>query len=207
MGRFSLRDTQQAREFSRVFGDGKLLLVAIFSVIGLEEEPRLFLYGLCRPNEELMPVAYEIVKDDDERVHNAIVSAPVVPDVEDTDFWSDEDFSFYKNSVGRDRLQDELDELRRKDWAVEVYRRHRDPELRVAILTNGHKIEAVLPREYPLNPPRLFVKGAGELLHLEPLRQWNSGRSMIEVVQLAVRVLGCPECRRRHLKEDREYRS
>lgn len=204
MSGWSGQDLSQAREITREFDDGKLVLVGIFTEKGHDPEPRLFLYGISSPDGELESVEYEVVPDDDASVRNALAKAVVIPEIKDSDFWSDSAFRFYENPIGRDRLRQELDELRQRGWTVTVGRVGRETGLRVQAKRRGKSLEARLPREYPINPPRLFLNGQGELIGLDFLRQWNSDRSLADLFQLGALVVTCPRCRRQHLVEQKE---
>lgn len=188
-GDFSGRDLAQAKTLVTHFGDGKPLLVCIWARdcrwFGLNPHFRLSLYGIRSRESTLEPLDFEVVFDRDERVRKAISKAPIIPGENDLDFWSDDRFVFYENRIGRQRIRQELQELRNKGWDVCAYRIPGDRGLRLRCTNGKIAIEARLPREYPLNPPRLFVMAAG-LRPLPTQHVWNSDRSLFELIDDAV---------------------
>jgi proteasome lid subunit RPN8/RPN11 len=198
MSGFSGVDLRQAQELADEYADGKVFLVGIFAEGCPDPQPNLFLYGIHSNDKQLKPVEYEIVSDDDPRVLEVLRTAAVVPSVRDTDFWHDAEFRFYENSIGRARINDDLDDLRQHGWAVQVSRVKSDNSLRVSVQVPEELIELRLPPEYPLNPPRVFLS-ADELTGLQDVMNWNSERSLTAIVAQGLEIASCPRCRRRHL--------
>lgn len=200
MNGFSSIDLRQARDLVNHFGDGKLLLVGIFAEGCPGPRARLFLFGIRDPNGTLKPLDYDVIPDSDPRIREAIDRAPVVPDVKQSAFWNDPGFTFYTNPIGKERIRREVQQLKAQQWEAMVFRHPSDSGLRIAITIVGLTIEAVLPREYPLAPPRVLLKGEGELRGLQCLQEWNSDRSLVEVFRSAIGVCTCAACRRRYLQ-------
>lgn len=191
-GGFSDTDLAQARKLVEHFGDGKPLLVCIWARacrwLGRPHDDfRLSAYGIRSRDGTLEPLHFEVVDDQGECVREAISQAPLIPGENDSDFWSDERFVFYENRIGRQRIRQELQELRDRGWDICAYRIPGDRGLRLRCTNAWIAIEALLPREYPLNPPRLFVGSSTQELPALPTQQvWNSDRFLFELLDEAV---------------------
>lgn len=202
MSHFSGQDLAQAREMKRHYPDQACFLVAIFTEMPPNSEPQLFLYGIDDPNGNLEPLECEIVDDNDPRVAEALRSAPGIVPLRNTQFWTDPQFSFHENSIGRARIRDDVAALKSFDLNVNVGQRPNQRGLIVLIQLSHGPMEIRLPAEYPLNPPRVILPNRGEFRDLDVVRHWNSSRTLLDVIRESLQILQCPRCANRHLSPE-----
>ncbi len=133
-------------------------------------------YALKPGQENFEEMIYSLVHNDDEMVTKAIEREPVIPLTRTMNYWNDDDFSFHLTPNGRERLFDEIQDLREKGYRVRVFQGKR-----VQVLIEG-KVNVIchMPPEYPLNPPRLFY-GDYEIPY--PLHVWNSTLKIIDLLE------------------------
>jgi hypothetical protein len=196
---FSGQDLHQARESASGFGDGKPLLVLILTEGPDTRELRTYPYVLHNIEDDLHSVKYEVVAIEDSRIQEALRKAPAMPDVHQGGFWDLEDFQFFQNAVGKAWLQDDLDRVRKAGWEITVGRAKKDGLLVATFIRGGRALQGRFPREFPLNPPRLFSSDRREFVELRSLREWSSSRSLVEVLEECIEVLTCPRCSRIHV--------
>ncbi|QDT42559.1 hypothetical protein Pan241w_26440 [Gimesia alba] len=191
---FSSQDNQQAQEIFMQNGDGKPVLIGIWAEAVRGPEPHLFLYILESENGRLTPVGYDIVTPSDSRVAGALKDAPVFPEQSINGFWEDTQFQFYHNSVGRERIRNELATLRKQGWKVQTIRKAKTKKLILSLHRDTRQFLVMLPPEFPLNPPRIYDLAGFEVLGLHALMQWNSDRCIAAIIEQYGQIFISPLC-------------
>lgn len=159
-------------------------------------------YQICSAHDRLSKQEIKLVEDDAECVREALRNAPVIPETASSGFWQQEDFQFYTNPVGRQRIRSELDQLRCQGWKVTTMRDRNDGGMIAECTHGGPVLQLRFPAEFPLNPPRVFLAADNQhLTGLNNLREWNSGSFLAELLAECEQVISCPRCRRMHVKE------
>jgi len=191
-------DHNTAVKILKMLDDDRPLLVGIF--IQPSSTPELFLYVISRANPNFESAQYEVIPDDDDVVKEAQRSTPSVLEVpKQVDFWNQESFQSVESVVGRERLKQDLKQLKEADWHA-VFGRSRDSGVCFVVAKRDHfEFKAELPREYPLNPPKIFTMSGSEFLDLHSLCQWSSSSSLLDAFTECYSVVLCPCCKRRHL--------
>lgn len=196
-------DLEQALEILKKFNDDTPLLVGIF--IQPSSTPELFLYVISRSKPAFELVEYQVVSDDDDVVLEARRSTPSVLEIpEQVDFWNQESFQSVESVVGRERLKQDLKELKEVDWQAVLGRSRHSGACFVSAKRDRFEFKAVLPCEYPLNPPKLFLMDGTQFFDLHSLSQWSSSSSLLDVFTECYSIVLCPCCKRRHLSREVE---
>jgi proteasome lid subunit RPN8/RPN11 len=190
-------DHAQALKLLEQFDDDCPLLCGIF--IQPSFQPELFLYVISRSNPNFERVEYEVVADDDFVVKEAQRLTPSVVETKRVDFWNQSDFQSVESVVGRERLKRDLDELKDVGWQAVVARSRDSGGFLVVAKRDHFEFKAVLPCEYPLNPPKFFMMDGSEFLALHSLSQWSSSCSLVDAFTECYSIALCPCCKRRHL--------
>jgi len=197
MGETSCIDHGQGLSLLKQFDDDRSLLVGIF--IRPSGPPQFFLYEMCRAHPVFTPATYEVVADNDPVVLTAQRVSPAAVDVKQQGFWDTEQFQCVENPVGRAHIQQDLAALREAGWQTMVNRSRTTATAFVVAKRDRFEVRAQLPREYPLNPPRMLSLDGRAFLDLPSLRQWSSACSLIDAFTECYAILLCPCCQRRHL--------
>lgn len=100
------------------------------------------------------------------------------------------DMQHIQHGHGQTRVVNDTETLVSKGWMVSVRDLPRNQAIRCE--QRGVVLWAVLPPEYPLNPPDIFVEEDGRLAvvphqELPETRVWSSQRSLVEVIHQASR--------------------
>ena len=174
MTRASSTDQDQASQLNQAWDDGAINLVAIVTKSGFKY--KLYLYGIRRGENQLSPQAYRVVPDDADCVRNRLEQAVHYPPVcEDASYWMDAGFQSYETPIVRQRLSNDVAEIRR-DFCADVVS-YRGPDgrlLRLDIrMPDEETLTLIIPPEYPMNPPRVFVGGI-DVTHTTGAEYWNS---------------------------------
>ncbi|MGC9454943.1 MAG: Mov34/MPN/PAD-1 family protein [Phycisphaerae bacterium] len=202
MSSYSGQDLQQARELVRAFDDDRPLIVVIVARPHRAKAPKMYGYRICSPQDRLSKNEIRQVEDDAECVREALRNAPAVPETVGNGFWQQEDFQFYTNTVGRQRIRSELSRLRGQGWAVTAMRSRHDGRMFAECRRGEKTFQLRFPAEFPLNPPRVSLATDNQrLTGLSSLREWNSGSCLSELLAECEQVISCPRCRRVHLRE------
>lgn len=172
--------------------NGELVMPIVTATNG-----RIVIHGYRITSEDLqfreMPM--EVVSDRDEMV-GLLLPAEETRELEieaDGGFWVDVDWQFYRSAYGATRLEAEVNEL--EDRGYEVTARLIDGgccciEARKG--ENGYPILFSLPREYPLNPPRVYLTQRGDVKELgvdgpSMLNRWSSELHLWELMESEIR--------------------
>jgi len=152
-------------------GDSRLMFFIITNVINNEVKFYCYILNCNR----FVSVPIEIIEDDSPEIDRALRNEPVIIQTKSTNFWDNIGFQFYTTPAGNERLQKEVGNLKLKGHEVKAYVKD---TLRLVIRKDEILI-ALLPPEYPLNPPRLF-KGETEIDYQIP--NWNSTFTLVDVL-------------------------
>ena len=130
----------------------------------------------------------EIVSDDSAK---SLASESGITEMETgSGFWHDAEWQFYMSAYGAARLESELNELEEVGYQVTATLLIDDGDCCVEAQKNGSSemILFLLPREFPLNPPRVFVQSCNEISEWEIgasslLNRWSSGVRLSELME------------------------
>lgn len=181
-------DFHQARELVEQFGRRLLVLIACVQNHRHGHDPCVTLnaFTLQPGDTDFRSVRLLRVPDDSPLITDALAQEPSPAPIAEKDFWKDLDFNFYLTPVGHDRIQDEIAELRAAGFRVTSLRRKRDGRLLLEIGSRGGRLLCLPPREYPVNPPRLFWPGREKPIWLlRSVLSWNSDSRILDVVNEA----------------------
>lgn len=136
-------------------------------------------YFISAHEPNFVGIPIEVVPDSDEFV-NSLLSGRKTIEVKEggwLDFWQDASWQFYKSRSGVTRLQEEFEKLKLKGYAADAVLLS-DGMLCVEVWKGEGLQRAlfILPREYPLNPPKIFLKTENEIQAIETdsgLRLWS----------------------------------
>ena len=185
-GQMSHPSTQDLWEARKILADKKHYKLdgkLIMPIVTVAQE-RVTIHAYYITDEELRfeEISLEVIPDSDKVLKSLLASKKAVEVEEETnhEFWRDKNWHFYKSLYGALRLEEELKGLEllgykagtklinNSDCCVEVWK------------DGGHQqVLFLLPREYPLNPPRIFTKYGEDVRELEadsrsPLYKWSS---------------------------------
>jgi len=97
-------------------------------------------------------------------------------------YWTNPEFDFIQTNVGKKRIKKELEELQDANYETSLLTTGERAFIQISI--GSRKIVCIPPREYPLNPPRLFWKDTRqEINQLGILTRWSSDWSILEAVR------------------------
>lgn len=193
-------DVQQAHQLASEFNDQRPVIMGI-----VNRKPRIItasttlqLYSIDS-KKQLIQHNWRIVAGKSKRIMEVISKAPNRPSTKLTDYWKDKNFQSYLNPVGRDRIKQDIERLRKAHWQVNIGRIKFNNLLIIDIFDGLSKLRFLLPPEFPLNPPTVF-SGNGKCFHgLEAISQWNSTVSLLEIAENAASIMHCKNCSKYHL--------
>lgn len=175
--------------------DGKLLMPIVTAA---EDGVTIHCHYIDDDDQRFMEIPIEVVSDNCEVVMSAVSDGETTEIEEETgfSFWQDEGWQFYKILLGARRLETEMNGLREMGYGVsaklldsgECCVELREGEMKRVIVL-------LLPREYPLNPPRVFIDDSEDMRELtlgnaSPLCRWSSGFQLVELASfIRTRVL------------------
>lgn len=197
-------DCHQAQRLANDYNDGKPVLIGIVNQHRgiITRKTTLHLYSID-PAGKLYEYNWKLVTNKSRKLLDAIVTAPTIPDLKSTDFWSDRDFQSYLNPVGRDRIKQEIDGLRKHGWQVQISRRKLDNLLVLDITRYSNALRFLMPPEFPLNPPTITTGDGKQFTGLKTLSQWNSLCCLVDTANEAIAVINCNCCSKQYI-EDKE---
>ena len=149
-------------------------------------------YILCCSDDTLQPWDIKVVKRNNPCIQTALENAPEIPDLKEGGFWDSPDFCFYQNAIGIDYIRRNIQELKDRGWQVTIGRsKHNRQLIGTFVWKDSVIIRACFPKEFPINPPSLFDVAHNEIMGLNTLAQWNSDRSLFEVLDECIGMLEC----------------
>jgi proteasome lid subunit RPN8/RPN11 len=200
-------DCSQAMQLAGEYNDGLPVLMGIVNRPrkSVRHKTTLHLYSID-PEGELMEYEWKLISCSNNELLDAIRKAPIAPELTAKNYWTDSDFQFYLNPIGRERIKRELKDLKKAGWYVQTARRKQDKALVLDTLMGLNKLCLVLPPEFPINPPTVFTAEGRQFMGLETLSQWNSHHRLSEVVAEAAAVLRCSRCSKQCIEGLRNVR-
>jgi hypothetical protein len=195
-------DVQQMKQLAEEYADGKPVLAGIVNRVRRSTgyKTTLHLYGLNADNQ-LVEHPWKSIGSHDTQLLAALKSAPARPQLQAGDYWTNEDFRSYLNPIGRDRIQTEIAILRASGWDVIIGRCSYDRMLVLKLNKDSLALQLVLPPEFPLNAPDVFINGQPGNHILETLKTWSSLHSLLEIVEEVAGFLNCSCCQKRFRKD------
>ena len=193
-------DCRQIQQLSKDYNDGKPILMGIVNQCsGLRRKITLHLYSLD-PGSHLIEHPWRLVSSKHPTLLELIAKAPVTPETNNTDFWKDPNFQSYLNPVGRQRILQEIEELKKDGWQVKTSRHKHNGMLMLDLFDGITELQFLLPPEYPLNPPTILTSDGGCFTGSDILRRWNSHCRLTGLAEEAGCILTCAHCRKRFIK-------
>lgn len=188
-------DCNQAQQLAKEYGDRQPVLMGIVNQQPklIRHKTTLYLYSIDTSGN-LVEHDWKLVSSKNEQLLNAVRKAPVVPETRPSNYWTEIDFQFYLNPIGRVRIKQELENLRKAGWEVEVNRSKHNQLLILNITKSKRKLRFVLPPEFPLNPPTVLTANGRPFLKLETLSQWNSQCGLLDAATEGARIMRCSRC-------------
>lgn len=143
----------------------------------------LHLYRLEHVEDDLKPMEYSVVGDDDARIARLLKKSPatLVPAESHADFWDDPGFQFYNSKRGRQRIKEDLGDLATAGFDVGTYQRN-ESSLVITVRHGKQGLVLCPPPEFPINPPRVYAPSGHEFV-IATLAQWNSERRLLHLVR------------------------
>lgn len=177
-------DSMQVQQLSREYNDGKPVLMGIVTRCprSFSDKINLRIYSL-NGSGELVEHSWKLVADTDKTLLKAINNAKAVPATKNSTFWTDPEFRFHLNPVGRARIIHERNQLKEAGWQVITGQRRKDKAFTMDLSDGTFEIRLVFPSEFPLNPPAVFVEEGRRLAGLNRLKDWNSLDSITSIVE------------------------
>ena len=190
-GQMSHPSTQDLWEARKILADKKHYKLdgkLIMPIVTVAQE-RVTIHAYYITDEELRfeEISLEVIPDSDKVLKSLLASKKAVEVEEESNlgFWQD----------GAGRLKAEL--CRLKDAGYEASARLLDDGaccIEAKESGDGKATLFLLPREYPLNPPRVFVKRAEDIRELEadstsPLLRWSSTFHLAELAEITLEQL------------------
>ena len=193
-------DRHQACQLVQQYADDQPVLMGIVNQVPRinREKTTLFLYSIDAEGN-LRKYDWKLVSCSNPQLLDALHKAPVRPEVNQGNYWTNKDFQFYLTPAGRERIKLEVGNLKKADWKVITCRRCQDHAFVLDLLKQNTIIRLVLPPEFPLNPPGVFTADKRCFRSLNSLNQWNSQRRLTEVVAEAAAILHCEHCCQQYL--------
>jgi proteasome lid subunit RPN8/RPN11 len=172
-------DLQQVSELSKEYNDGKPVLMGIVTQRGRWNKGTisLRLYSLG-DNKNLIEYDWKLVLSSNSHLRAAIENASMLPETKPSSFWTDSDFRFHLNPIGRNQL-------RTAGFRVTSGQRKEDKNMIMDVSDGRISLRFVFPPEFPLNPPAVYAGPANRLFTLHTLHQWNSLCTLVEVAREA----------------------
>ena len=184
------------------YNDGRPVLMGI-----VNEKPRrlsskvsLHLYS-THQGGQVLEHDWKLVRSKSKKLLEAISKAPIRPEINNADFWNNRDFQSYLNPIGRQRALREIEDLKKSGWQIRTSRRKQDDMLIIDACNNLAALRFILPPEYPLNPPTVFVGDGEALRELKISRQWNSLYCLSDLASEMRSVLSCACCKRKAMAQ------
>ncbi len=197
----STGDLQQTRQLKDQFKDNRPIIVGILSESGLlKKNLKLRLFGLDQDNNQT-EYSWRIIPNDSPEIEKAIQSVPHKPEMKDTQFWNDEDFQFYTNPVGRERICRDTKQLKDFGWQTTICKSKANGTVILEVTNNHRMIRLLMPPEYPLNAPVILNENNKRFFDLKTVREWNSMVTLLDLVTEANQIQNCILCKSRHLIE------
>jgi len=144
-------------------------------------------YYITNNEQGFEEIPVKVVPDSDEMVKALLSPRKVIEFEEGTAFWRDSDWQFYKTPYGAERLESELNDLSQAEHEAEA-RLLDDGNCCIEVCMNkgSQKILFLLPREYPLNPPQVFMKLGEDIRELymdgsSLLCRWSSACRLVDL--------------------------
>ena len=144
---------------------------------------------ISRSSHRFTEIPFEIIDDTDDVI--ATASDRGMAEIEvgaESGFWQDPGWQFYGMAYGAERLAEELDVLESAGYQVTA-RILDDGDCCVQVCGDGggKSVLFLLPREYPLNPPRIFLKSGKRIRELPAasstlLYGWSSAFRLAELM-------------------------
>ncbi len=174
-------DCIQVQKLATEYNDGKPILMAI---VNRDESKRriktsLKFYSLSSDGK-LLKHGWKLVKSNDENLLAVINAMPGRPEINNAEFWRNEDFQFYLNYIGRKRIRDEIRQLKNAGWNVVTMRGKSSGILTMEVTDGKLKISFRFPPEYPLNPPTVKVEDRGKRWP-KNVPNWNSLKTLSDI--------------------------
>jgi hypothetical protein len=192
-------DLHQVRQLREDFKDNRPIIMGIVSESGLfRKSLKIRFFGLDNDGDQI-EYDWDIISSNSPEIQKAIQSVPNKPEVKDTNFWNDFEFQSYKNPVGRQRICQDIEQLKQHGWNILTCRNKGNGLMMLQAQSNQADLRLILPSEYPLNPPVVFAGDNKRMIDLKTLREWNSMVTLMDVVTEAEQIQNCPLCRSRHL--------
>jgi len=191
-------DCHQIEQLQAEYKDDKPVLMGIVNqiprLVGSKTTLRLYSTG---STENLIEYDWTLVTRKNRDLLIAIDKAPAKPATRKTDFWTDRNFQFYLNPVGRERITQEIEGLRNAGWQVRTSRSKQNQALILDIFRSSGTLRFVLAPEFPLNPPSVLTTDSRRFTGLGTLNQWNSHDRLTDVATEALSAVNCDRCQRR----------
>ena len=147
-----------------------------FLIANLNHSLELSAYVLSQDMKLFDEVRLHVIDDNAPGVKEAIECESIIIQPKELDFWRTMNFQWFRTQVGYARLQQEVNELKEKDFKVKAFA---GKMLYLIIEKDGNIINCVTPPEYPLNPPRLFENNTETSI---VLKSWNSTFMIVDIL-------------------------
>jgi hypothetical protein len=147
-----------------------------FLIANLNHSLELSAYVLSQDMKLFDEVRLHVIDDNAPDVKEAIERESIIIQPKELDFWLTMNFQWFQTQVGYARLQQEVNELKERDFKVKAFA---GKMLYLIIEKDGNIITCVTPPEYPLNPPRLFENNT-EIPSV--LKSWNSTFMIVDIL-------------------------
>ncbi|MHC4728285.1 MAG: hypothetical protein ACYS17_13775 [Planctomycetota bacterium] len=191
-------DCHQIGQLKAEYKDDKPVLMGIVNqiprMVRMKTTLRLYSTG---STGNLIEYDWRLINRKSRDLLNAINKAPAKPAIKKTNFWIDKDFQFYLNPVGRERIIQEIEGLRKAGWQVKTSRSKQNQVLILDVFGASGILRFVLASEYPLNPPSVFMTDGRRFIGMDILGQWNSHCHLTDVATEALCIMNCHRCKRR----------
>lgn len=194
----SAQDLSEARKILQDTKHYKLDGKLIMPIVTVAQE-RVTIHTYFITDEELRfkEIPVEIVSESDEMVKWLLSGRKVVEVEQEADFrfWQDEHWQFYKSPYGAARLEEELEGLKLVGHKAAARLLDDGSCFVEAWKGKGHqRLLFLLPREYPINPPRVFTKRNEDIRELavdntSPLHRWSSMFYLAELADITLEQL------------------
>ncbi len=185
-------DQNQARQIANDFAQDPSacqLIVIITNVRGHRPKRQVLVHAYVYDPDAtlLVPARVALVPDDAPVVLEARRREPPTLGVREADFFNDLEFRFQQTRQGSRRLAMEVAELRAEGLHVDARQRQDDGRMVLVLsVPDGKRCVVIPPREYPLNPPRLFELPSGREFDgsdCTSIRHWSSDRKILDIVR------------------------
>ncbi len=155
-----------------------------------QDEITINFYYISRDDPCFREMPMEIVSDTVDSAKSLASESGIAEMETGSGFWHDAEWQFYMSAYGAARLELELNELEEAGYEVTAVLLLDDGDCCIQVCPEGSSEAALflLPREFPLNPPRVFMKSCDEITEQEmgapsPLSRWSSGVRLSELME------------------------